>query len=186
MVVDKEHKTRARNLLIKHAVAITVASGTLVAIMIAVYAATPEPANGWDGWEFALFGALALLLYTSLIITAIVRLYTSPRPLIEGVLFVIVLVAMLVLSYSWVYLSMSRSQPQAFSEVLDKQSAAYFTVTVLSTVGFGDIVPKLGAPRMVVTSQMLIGFTLFTLAIKVITGSAKRAMQIRHQVSESS
>jgi voltage-gated potassium channel len=186
VVLDKEHKAKARKLLIKHAVSISVVSVIAVTIMILVYSVAPEPANGWDGWEFVLFGAIALIAYSSLIIAAIVRLYTSPRPLLEGVLFVIVLVAVLVLSYSWVYLSMSRSQPEAFSEVLDKQSAAYFTVTVLSTVGFGDIVPKLGAPRMVVTSQMIIGFTLFTLAIKVVTGSAKRAIQIRQHDSKSS
>ncbi|MFN8125369.1 MAG: ion channel [Candidatus Nanopelagicales bacterium] len=163
--------------LLRHAIITSALSVIVVALMITAYLAVPEPAVGWDPWEFAVFGTLALLMYLGMIVAAIVRLFKSPRPLMEGVLFVIVMVALLVFAYAWMYLSMSLSQPGSFTEPLSKQSAVYFTVTVLSTVGFGDITPVLDVPRMVVTSQMLIGFTLFTLAIKVITSSTRRAIQ---------
>ncbi len=181
-------KARARVVLFKHAAAITLTSAVVVALMIVAYAIAPEPEAGWDVWEFVLFGALALSVYTGLLIASVIRLYTSPRPLIEGALFIIVMIALLILSYSWMYLSLSESQPESFTEPLTKISAAYFTVTVLSTVGFGDITPVLDTPRMIVTTQMLIGLTLFTVALKTVTGSAKRAMQIRadHRADHSS
>ena len=166
---------RARVVLFKHAAAITLTSAVVVALMIVAYAIAPEPEAGWDVWEFVLFGALALSVYTGLLIASVIRLYTSPRPLIEGALFIIVMIALLILSYfrgcTCPRASRSRSRSP---KPLTKISAAYFTVTVLSTVGFGDITPVLDTPRMIVTTQMLIRLTLFTVALKTVTGSVNR------------
>jgi hypothetical protein len=50
---------------------------------------------------------------------------------------------------------MSVSNPAAFTEPLDKSNAIYFTVTTLSTTGFGDIAANSPTTRWVVTVQML-------------------------------
>ena len=42
-----------------------------------------------------------------------------------------------------------------FTQPLTRTDALYFTVTVFSTVGFGDISPKLEAARVVLIAQML-------------------------------
>ncbi|TVY99112.1 hypothetical protein EAS64_41860 [Trebonia kvetii] len=53
----------------------------------------------------------------------------------------------------------------------------YFTVTVLSTVGFGDITAKIQAARLVVTGQMIADLVIFALAVKVIVGAVSRGRQ---------
>ena len=53
----------------------------------------------------------------------------------------------------------------------------YFTVTVLSTVGFGDITAKTQAARLVVTGQMIADLVILALAIKIIVGAVSRGRQ---------
>ena len=43
-----------------------------------------------------------------------------------------------------------------FSQKLDHSRALYFTITVFSTVGFGDITPTNDAARLAVGAQMLL------------------------------
>jgi hypothetical protein len=75
---------------------------------------------------------------------------------------------------------LSVSDANSFTERLTKASAAYFTVTVLSTVGFGDITPVGDTARMVVTSQMVVGFTVITLAIRAVATSTTTAIRKKH------
>ena len=52
----------------------------------------------------------------------------------------------------------------------------YFTVTVFSTVGFGDITAKTETARLV-TGQMIADLIILGLAIKIIVGAVKRGQQ---------
>jgi hypothetical protein len=54
-----------------------------------------------------------------------------------------------------------------FTERLDHTRALYFTITVFSTVGFGDITPRADLARIIVSIQMLLDL--------VILGSVVRA-----------
>ena len=148
----------------------------VVAVMVAVYSVAPEPDGTWSNWQFIVFGTLCLAGYLGLIVASLRPLPRSSHPFIDGALFVVVLATVMILSYSWMYLSLSNANPNSFTEVLDKPTAVYFTVTVLSTVGFGDITPSLQTPRMVTMSQMLLGFTLFTIAIRAVTQTARQAI----------
>jgi len=59
----------------------------------------------------------------------------------------------------------------------DAHDALYFTVTVFSTVGFGDITAKTEAARLVVTGQMITDLVTIGLAVKVIVGAVKQGRQ---------
>jgi hypothetical protein len=50
----------------------------------------------------------------------------------------------------------------------------YFTVTVFSTVGFGDITAKTQTARLVVTGQMIADLIHLGLAVKVIADAVRR------------
>ena len=52
----------------------------------------------------------------------------------------------------------------------------YFTVTVFSAVGFGDITAKTETARLV-TGQMIADLIILGLAIKIIVGAVKRGQQ---------
>ena len=65
-----------------------------------------------------------------------------------------------------------------FGERLTHTDGLYFTVTVLSTVGFGDITPKTQAARLVVTGQMIADLVILAVAIKVIVGAVRSSRQL--------
>jgi hypothetical protein len=56
---------------------------------------------------------------------------------------------------------------------MDRVSAFYFTVTILSTVGFGDIAADSDLARLLVTVQMLLDLTLLAVVVRVFFSAAK-------------
>jgi uncharacterized membrane protein len=46
----------------------------------------------------------------------------------------------------------------------------YFSTIVQTTVGFGDILPNSTAVRLVVTSQILIGYALLIVVLNIVLG----------------
>jgi hypothetical protein len=66
-----------------------------------------------------------------------------------------VLIPVFIVMFSSYYYVVARQSPSSFSSGLSRTDAVYFTVTVLATVGFGDIVAKTEAARIAVTVQMV-------------------------------
>ena len=83
---------------------------------------------------------------------------------------------MLFASTYYVLASISGSN---FSQQLTHTDALYFTVTVFSTVGFGDIVPKSGLARLIVSGQMITDLVILGLGAKVFLGAVTRSRQRR-------
>ena len=71
------------------------------------------------------------------------------------------------------YFVLERLSAGNFSEPLTRSDSLYFTVTVFSTVGFGDITPKTELARLLVTGQMVVDVIILGLAIKVIVGAVR-------------
>jgi hypothetical protein len=69
-------------------------------------------------------------------------------------------VPVLIFVFAYTYLSLYRANHSSFSEPLDHMGAVYFTVSGLSTVGFGDIVAKTDVGRLLVTIQILLDLVL--------------------------
>ena len=74
------------------------------------------------------------------------------------------------------YHIISQAYPQSFSEDLDYFSSLYFALTVLSTVGFGDISPIMPLARGVTMLQMVLDIVLIGVAVRVITTTASKAI----------
>jgi hypothetical protein len=66
-----------------------------------------------------------------------------------------------------------------FGGRLSHTDGLYFTVTVFSTVGFGDLTAKTETARLVVTGQMIADLIYFGVAIKVVTGAVRRGRASR-------
>lgn len=98
----------------------------------------------------------------------------SPYPTLRGVEVVAVSVPLLVLSFAAAYFGTASSSSGAFTEDLTRLDAVYFSVTVLATVGFGDIAPLSQVARLVVTAQMLFDLVLFGLIAKVLVSAVRR------------
>jgi voltage-gated potassium channel len=84
----------------------------------------------------------------------------------------IVVVVFLVL-FSGIYLAMSHESAGTFTQSLDHVRALYFTVTIFSTVGFGDITPRTDSARIVVSIQMLLDFVIIGAAVRLIFNAAR-------------
>jgi hypothetical protein len=61
---------------------------------------------------------------------------------------------------------------------LTRFDAVYFTVTVLATVGFGDIAAVTQTARILVTIQMLADLVLIGFVAKVLLGAAQQRRQV--------
>jgi hypothetical protein len=65
----------------------------------------------------------------------------------------------------------------SFTEPLTRTDALYFTVTVFSTVGFGDITARSEAARVVLIVQMLADLALLGAGIRVLLGAVQRGRE---------
>jgi voltage-gated potassium channel len=74
---------------------------------------------------------------------------------------------------------MERTSAANFSQPLTRTDALYFTVTVFSTVGFGDIVPRSEVTRIVLIVQMLGDVALLGAGARILLGAVRRGQQRR-------
>lgn len=113
------------------------------------------------------------------------RVHRAKMPGLIATESLIVSAALFIAIFSSVYVIVNGDAPGSFSEPLDRFSAAYFTLTVLATVGFGDITPVSDTARFLVMVQMALGLGFLAVIIKVFTSAAQRARRIREQQTES-
>jgi len=151
-----------------------VVSAVVLGVMY-VAVPTQDPGEGSDlPWLLLELGLFAVVV--ALQIPAIVH---AKFPILRAAITLGVLVPLYLLVFARVYLSASLSDPGAFSESLDHATALYFTVTVFTTVGFGDIVAKTDTTRLVVTAQMLINLIVVGAFIRVLVSAARRGMETK-------
>jgi voltage-gated potassium channel len=84
-----------------------------------------------------------------------------------------VVIALFLASFSSIYLAMSHESGATFTERLDHIRALYLTVSILSTVGFGDITPRTDTARMVVTARMLLDLAIIGAVVRLIFNAAR-------------
>jgi voltage-gated potassium channel len=108
----------------------------------------------------------------------------SPHPVLRGAESLVVSVPLLVLSFAATYLVVDHNSPGSFTEAMSRLDAAYFAVTVLATVGFGDITPVTDVARSLVMSQMLVDLAFVGLVAKVLVGAVRRRRDEMQSVAE--
>ena len=127
-----------------------------------------------------LAGAIGVRLLVELIALVLVLVWQirsvgrSPHPVLRGVEALVVSVPLLVLTFAATYIVVDHNSPGSFTEALSRLDAAYFAVTVLATVGFGDIAPVTEVARSLVMSQMLVDLAFVGLVAKVLVGAVRR------------
>ncbi len=164
-----------RRVLGQAALRMLLSVGLLVGIFIAV---TPrDVAEGTAA--LGLFVAIALL--AALIAWELYRTINDPYPEVRAATGLIVLVTAIIIIFALVYATMSEIDPAAFTEPLTKSDAVYYTVTTLSTTGFGDITAVSTGARWVVTGQMLFDLVLLVGLARVFILAAKAGRARRLQ-----
>lgn len=113
------------------------------------------------------------------------RISRAEHPLLASLEAVSLIFGMFVVLFALMYVALSVGNPDAFTEQIDKVGGIYFTTTVLTTVGFGDISPVTDTARVLVTVEMVLGMILIGSAFKVIANSARRNVSSKAQGSTS-
>ena len=101
------------------------------------------------------------------------KVRVSSKPILDAGEALAVLVTMLVVGFAAVYYAMGRDGQQ-FNGLNTRIDGIYFTVTTLSTVGYGDISATDQESRLLVTVQILVDLLFIGLAAKVLTGAASQ------------
>jgi voltage-gated potassium channel len=97
-----------------------------------------------------------------------------------------VILPLFLVVFASIYLSMSDSSRTTFSQPLDHTAALYFTVTVFSTVGFGDITPKTDPSRIIVSFQMLLDLVIIGAVARILLNAAKTTLSRSDEGSSGS
>ncbi len=127
----------------------------------------------------ALTAAVGIAAILVVFARQISRVSRSRRPVLAALEALVLVFGMFLALFALLYVSISTSDPQAFTQEVDKVAGIYFTTTVLTTVGFGDISPVSQTARVLVTVQMVLGMVLIGTAFKALGFSAKRAVTTR-------
>ncbi|MFF0086027.1 potassium channel family protein [Streptomyces canus] len=90
-------------------------------------------------------------------------------------------VPLYILAFAATYFLTAQADGSYFTQPMTRTGALYFSVTVFSTVGFGDITPKTDAARLVVTAQMLLDLLLLGFGVRVFVGAVNLGRQRRAQ-----
>ena len=118
---------------------------------------------------------LALLAVSAQQVRAILK---SAHPGVRAVEALATTAPLFLLLFAATYYVLAKSDAGNFSvHTLTRTDSLYFTVTVFSTVGFGDITATSQTARLVVTTQMILDLIVLGLGIRMITGAVQIARQ---------
>ncbi len=131
----------------------------------------------------ALLAVAGIAIYVTFFVRQIRGVYKARYPTLRAAEALVLTAAMFLAIFSMVYVTISLRDPSSFTEPLDSFSAYYYALTVLATVGFGDIAPTNVPARSVTMVQMALDIAFIAVLIRVMGGAAKKALQLRARVA---
>ena len=137
------------------------------------------PLDRSSTWAAVAMLVIGLVLFIGLVAFQVRSIVRSRFPALRAIEALATSIPLFLLLFASVYVVMATISASNFSEPLTHTDALYFTVTVFSTVGFGDITAKSEAARLVVTSQMISDLLIIGLGLRVIVGAVTRSRQQR-------
>ena len=152
-------------------------------VLVVLYYSVPVT-GAMDASAVALL--LGGLLVFAVVITWQIRaIVESSYPGLRAVEALASAIPLFLLLFALVYFKMADLQAQAFSEPLNRTDSLYFTITVFSTVGFGDITPLTQPARIVTMVQMLGDLVVVGLVLQVMLGAVKAGRRRREATAGS-
>ncbi len=157
----------------------------LAALLVAIYYLLPAGPLGGAAALIRL--AVGGLLFMGIIAWLVHRILKADLPGLKAFEGLALSVSVFLYLFATLYLSLSNSSSQAFSEPLNHTGALYMTITILATVGFGDIAPRTDLTRIIVSIQMMIDLVLVGLLVRIVVGAAKvgRSRESQPQAGQS-
>jgi voltage-gated potassium channel len=113
------------------------------------------------------------------------RISNGPIPELRAVEALGTILPVFLLAFAVIYLSTASTHTHAFSEPLNHVAAAYFAITVFSTVGFGDITPVSDSMRIAVSVQMLLDLVFIGVVVRLLFSRARSILSGTSESGES-
>jgi bacteriorhodopsin len=160
-----------------------------VVLLFALYGTLPVADRTGLGTLVELF--VGLIIFGAVLGWQVLRIMGAEHPELRAAEALAISVPIVLIVFSFTYLSLSHAQPGSFSEPLNHVRAVYFVVTVISTVGFGDITPKTDAAMIVVSFQIMLDLVLLVGIVRAVffaaqVGVRRRQTEREGATSESS
>jgi hypothetical protein len=151
----------------------------LVATVLLVVLYSLAPVAGRSGSWVVVRLALGALGFSAVIGWQLRSVTRADHPQLRAAEALAVAFVLLVLGFAYTYLAMSHSRPGAFSERLNHVGAVYFTLSTITTVGFGDVVARTNSSRLVVIAQFLFDVGLIFGLVRLYFGTARATGRTR-------
>jgi hypothetical protein len=146
-------------------------------VVVVLYALLPAASNSSARTLIQLFIGLAVFL--GMLAWQVVSILDAEHPEVRAVETLALAVPLLIIVFAFTYLSLSHAHTSNFSERLDHVGSVYFTVTVISTVGFGDIVARTDIARILVCVQILLDLGLLVGIARTVVFAARVGVRRR-------
>jgi voltage-gated potassium channel len=135
----------------------------------------------------AIAGPIAAIALAPLTRRHLRRVLVSDRPIADVACAIAIIAVVLVLGFATTYWILDTQSPDEFVGIDTKTDSLYFTVTVLATVGFGDVHPVGQVGRAVTTVNMLTNIVILAVSVRLFGWAAhQRADVVQQQVAARS
>ena len=150
---------------------------------LVLYYALPMQGRFWP--LAAIAGPLAAIGLAPLTRRHLRRVLVSERPLVDATLALALIAELLILGFATTYWILSSQSPEQFEGLVTRTDSLYFTVTVLATVGFGDVHPVGQVGRALTTFNMLTNIVVLAFSVRVLTWAARHRHEAGMRSTES-
>lgn len=155
------------------ALAVTLRSLATVTVLLVAYYLLPFTGKTVDVTSLVLgLSGVAVLFAVQIRSIAL-----SDHPRLRAVEALATTIPLFLLLYATTYYLLEASTPGSFTQPLTRTDSLYFTLTVFSTVGFGDIVPLTEPARVVTMTQMAGNILALGVATRIVFGAVEAAVR---------
>ncbi|MFD3534078.1 potassium channel family protein [Streptomyces sp. NPDC058664] len=148
-----------------------------LAVLLAAYYVLPLDSAFTAATVLALLGGGVVV--AALLVWQVRTIMRSARPGLRALTALATALPLFLLLFAATYYLLAHSAPESFSESLSRTDALYFTMTVFSTVGFGDISPRSEPARLLVMGQMVANLLLIGVAARLLVGAVQEGRRLQ-------
>jgi voltage-gated potassium channel len=151
----------------------------VAAVLVVLYYVLPLD-RPWDSATAVrlLFG---LLVFAGVMVWGVRAVAGSRYPGMRAAEALALVLPLFLLLFASTYFEMERASAASFTQPLTRTDALYFTVTVFTTVGFGDITAKSETARIVLIVQMLADLAVLGVGARVLLRAVQRGLERRSE-----
>ena len=138
----------------------------IAAVLVVLYYVLPLD-RPWDS-DTAVRLLIGLVVFAGVLVWGVRIIAGSHYPGMRAAEALALVLPFILVLFASTYFLMERASAASFTQPLTRTDALYFTVTVFSTVGFGDISAKSETARVVLMIQMLADLAFLGAGVRVL------------------